>query len=115
MSNLQLATLLPTQVIVRGENHIVSYHVHQVGGNNFNWSGYTPVAKLVVGSVSVTGTSAVVSQGGGTATATFTAAQTATLPANSWGTLILYADPSANSENLHIANVYVRTSFEAIP
>jgi hypothetical protein len=56
-----------------------------------------------------------VSQAGGTATATFTAAQTATLPANSWGTLILYADPSANAENLHIANVYVRTSFEAIP
>jgi hypothetical protein len=115
MSNLQLGTLLPTQVIVLGENHIVSYHVHQVGGNNFNWSGYTPVAKLVVGSVSVTGTSAVVTPGAGTATATFTAAQTATLPANSWGTLILYADPSANAENLHIANVYVRTSFEAIP
>jgi hypothetical protein len=115
MSNLQLAALLPTQVIVRGENHTVSYHVHVVGGSNFNWSGYTPVAKLVVGSVSVTGTSAVVNQAGGTATATFTAAQTATLPANSWGTLIMYADPSANAENLHIANVYVRTSFEAIP
>jgi len=115
MPNLQLATLLPTQVIVRVENHEVSYHVHQQNGANFNWSGYTPVAKLVVGTVSVTGTSAVVSQGGGTATATFTAAQTATLPANSWGTLILYADPSANAENLHIANLYVRTSFEAIP
>jgi hypothetical protein len=114
MPNLQLAALLPTQVIVRGENHEVAYNVHVVGGSNFNWSGYTPVAKLVVGSVSVTGTSAVVS-GAGSATATFTAAQTATLPANSWGTLILYADPSANAENLHIANVYVRTSFEAIP
>ncbi|NBW15282.1 MAG: hypothetical protein EBR82_45540, partial [Caulobacteraceae bacterium] len=76
MPNLQLAALLPTQVIVRGENHQVAYHVHEVGGNNFNWSGYTPVAKLVVGSVSVTGTSAVVNQAGGTATATFTAAQT---------------------------------------
>ena len=82
---------------------------------NFNWSGYSPVARLTVGSVSVTATSSVVSQGGGTATATFSATQTAALPQNAWGTLVLYADPTANSENLHVANVFVRTSFEAIP
>ena len=116
MANLKLASLLPTQFIVRGEQHKVSYHVHNADTNvNFNWSGYSPVARLTVGSVTVTGTSAVVSQGGGTASATFSAAQTATLPQNAWGTLVLYADPTADSENLHVANVFVRTSFEAIP
>lgn len=116
MPNLKLAALLPTQFIVRGEEHLVSYHVHNADtGQNFNWSGYSPVARLTVGSVTVTGTSAVVSQGGGTASATFSAAQTATLPQNQWGTLVLYADPATGSENLHVANVFVRTSFEALP
>lgn len=115
MPNLELATLLPTQYIVRGENHVVAFHAHEDGGNNFNWTGYSPVGQLRVGTVTVTGTGAVVSAGGGTATITFTAAQTATLPQNQWGTLVLYADPATGSENLHIANVFVRTSFEAIP
>lgn len=115
MPNLELAALLPTQYIVQGENHVVSFHVHEDGGNNFNWTGYSPVGQLRVGTVTVTGTGAVVSAGGGTATITFTAAQTATLPQNQWGTLVLYADPATGSENLHIANVFVRTSFEAIP
>ena len=115
MPNLKLGSLLPTQFIVRGEQHVVSYNVHDADTNqNFNWSGYSPVARLTVGSVTVTATSSVVS-GSGNASATFSAAQTATLPQNAWGTLVLYADPTANSENLHVANVFVRTSFEAIP
>lgn len=116
MPNLQLAAILPTQVIVPGENHVVSFHVHDAdSGQNFNWSGYTPVAKITIGSTTVSGTCAVVSQGGGTATATFTAAQTASLPYPAWGALVIYADPTANSENLGIAVVDVRTEYKAIP
>lgn len=116
MPNLTTAALIPDQVITPGENHEVAFHVHDAdSGQNFNWSGYTPVAKITVGSVTVTGTCAVVSQGGGTATATFTAAQTATLPYPAWGALVIYADPTANSENLGIAVVNVRTDYKAIP
>jgi hypothetical protein len=115
MPNLAPATIIPDQVITPGENHVVSFHVHNADGNNFNWSGYTPVAKITVGSVTVTGTCTVVSQGGGTATATFTAAQTASLPYPAWGALVIYADPTADSENLGIAVVNVRTDYKAIP
>jgi hypothetical protein len=118
--NLELATTILPQVIVPGERFIIDFHVHYVDGNNFHWttaSGgpYTPVATLTVGSVSITATSTVVSAAGGTATSTFTAAQTATLPSNSWGMAVLYADPSTGSENLHVASIQCRTTAEVIP
>lgn len=116
MPNLTTATVIPDQVITPGENHVVSIHVHDADtGQNFNWTGYTPEAKIVVGTVTINGTCAVVNHAGGTATATFTAAQTATLPYPSWGSLVIWADPTAGSENLGIAVVLVRTESKAIP
>jgi hypothetical protein len=117
MPNLDLATPLPEQVIVRGENHEVSFHVHNADtGQNFNWSGYTPRAVITVGSASISAASfSVISQAGGTAQVIFTASQTGAITKASWGSLILYADPTANSENLHIATVPVRFTAEAIP
>ena len=115
MPNLQLATPILTQVIVRGENHVVSIHAHEVGGTNFNWSGYTPKAKISVGSTNLTCTGSVISQGGGTASFTFTAAQTGGISKASWGELVIWADPTADSEDLHIATVPVQFTAEAIP
>lgn len=115
MPNLQLATPLLTQVIVRGENHFVSIHVHEDGGNNFNWSGYTPKAKISVGLSNLTCTGSVISQAGGTASFTFTAAQTGGIASASWGELVMWADPTVGGEDLHIATVPVQFTAEAIP
>jgi hypothetical protein len=115
--NLGLATQLPTQVIVRGENHLVAFHVHDAdSGQNFNWTGYTPRAVISVGTTSLSAaTFTVISAGGGTAEVTWTASQTGSITKASYGTLVLYADPTANSENLHIATIPVLFTAEAIP
>lgn len=115
MSNLQLATYIGSQTITPGSVFVLDIHAHVDDGNNFNWSGYTPTAKLKVGSVTISVTGTVVSQGGGTATFSWNATQTATLPASSWGTIVLYADPVIGSQNLRIAEVDVRTNSEVIP
>jgi hypothetical protein len=57
----------------------------------------------------------VVNHAGGTAEVIWTAAQTATLPTASWGSIVIYADPTSGSENLHIATIFMRTTAEAIP
>lgn len=113
MSNLQLATYIGMQVITPGSAFTLEFHVHEIDGTNFHWSGYTPKARLTVGSVavSVTGTVA----GGGIATCSWTAAQTATLGSNAWGTITLFADPTATTENLFIADIDVQTNAEVIP
>jgi hypothetical protein len=113
--NLTLATPIPSITVVPGEVLEIDFHVHEVGGNNFNWTGYTPKAKLTVADKSVTVTGSVVSAGGGTATTSFTATQTATLAGPSWGEVVLYADPTAGSENLHIATIALRVTSEVIP
>jgi hypothetical protein len=41
--------------------------------------------------------------------------QTLTLPANAWGTIVLYADPTSGSENRHIATIFARITAESIP
>ena len=115
MPNLQLATYIGMQVITPGSTFTLDFHVHQEGGNNFNWSGYTPKARLTVGSVAVSVTGTVVSAGGGTATCSWTSAQTATLGNNAWGTITLFADPTATAENLFIADIDVQTNAEVIP
>ena len=117
--NLSLATTILPQVIVPGEKYEIDFHVH-VDGTNFHWTNatggpYSPVSKMTVGSVTLTATSTVVSAGGGTAESVFSAAQTATLPSNSWGTIVLYADPTGSSENLHVASIQCRTTAEVIP
>lgn len=115
MSSLHLATFIGLQVITPGSAFSVDFHVHDSDGQNFNWSGFTPKARITVGSVSVNVTGTVISAGGGTATCSWTAAQTATLQRGSWGNITLYADPSASSENLHIADIGVQTNSEVIP
>ena len=114
MANLTLVTPIPPQVICKGEVFAVSMHVHD-DGSNFNWSGFTPTGKITVGTVTITVTGTVVSQAGGTATVSWTAAQTLTLDANSWGTIVLYADPTSGSENRHIATIFARITAESIP
>ena len=114
MANLTLVTPIPPQVICKGEVFAVSMHVHD-DGSNFNWTGFTPVGKITVGTVTVQGTGTVVSAGGGTATVSWTAAQTLTVDANAWGTIVLYADPTSGSENRHIATIFARITAEAIP
>jgi hypothetical protein len=113
--NLTLATPILPQTIVPGEVFEIDFHVHEVGGSNFNWTGYTPKCKITVGSVTVNKTGTVVSAGGGTATVSLAATDTDDLPANSWGEAILYADPITGSENLHIATIFLRTTKEVIP
>jgi hypothetical protein len=115
MPNLKLASYIGTQTFAPGSAFTLGFHVHEDDGNNFNWTGYTPKARLTVGSVSVNVTGTVVSAVGGTATCSWTAAQTATLARSAWGTITLYADPTATSENLHIADINVQTNSEVIP
>jgi hypothetical protein len=116
MANLTLGTPIPPQVICKGEVFAVSMHVHDDGAN-FHWTnaGFTPKGYLTVGTVTVQGTGAVVNAGGGTATVSWTAAQTLTVDANSWGTIVLYADPTSGSENRHIATIFARITAESIP
>ena len=117
MANLTLVTPIPPQTVVPGEVFAVSMHVHD-DGSNFNWTNFTPVGKITVGTVTITGAATVNNAAGGTATIAWTAAAvtgTAALPANSWGTIVLYADPTSGSENRHIATIFARITAEAIP
>jgi hypothetical protein len=116
MANLTLVTPIPPQVICKGEVFAVSMHVHDDGAN-FHWTtaGFTPKGFITVGTVKLEGTGVVVNAGGGTATVSWTAAQTLTVDANSWGTIVLYADPTSGSENRHIATIFARITAEAIP
>ena len=116
MANLTLVTPIPPQVICKGEVFSISMHVHDDGAN-FHWTnaGFLPVGKITVGTVTITGAGSVVNAGGGTATVAWTAAQTLTVDANSWGTIVLYADPTSGSENRHIATIFARITAEAIP
>jgi hypothetical protein len=115
MANLQLHTYIGMQVITPGSAFTLNFHVHQSDGNNFNWTGYTPKARLTVGSVSISVTGTVVTAGAGTATCSWTATQTATLGSNAWGTITLFADPTATTENLFIADIDVQINAEVIP
>jgi len=116
MANLTLVTPIPPQVICKGEVFAISMHVHD-DGSNLHWTnaGFTPKGYLTVGTVTLQGTGAVVNAGGGTATVSWTAAQTLTVDANAWGTIVLYADPTSGSENRHIATIFARITAEAIP
>jgi hypothetical protein len=116
MANLTLVTPIPPQVICKGEVFAVSMHVH-ADGANLHWttSGLTPKGYITVGTVKLEGTGSVVNAGGGTATVSWTAEQTLTVDANAWGTIVLYADPTANDENRHIATIFARITAEAIP
>ena len=114
MANLTLVTPIPPQVICKGEVFAISMHVHDDGAN-FNWTGFSPVGKITVGTLTITGAGTVNNQAGGTATFAWTAAQTLTLDANAWGTIVLYADPTSGSENRHIATIFARITAEAIP
>jgi len=116
MANLTLVTPIPPQVICKGEVFAISMHVHD-DGSNLHWttSGLTPKGYITVGTVTLQGTGAVVNAGGGTATVSWTAAQTLTVDANAWGTIVLYADPTSGSENRHIATIFARITAEAIP
>ena len=117
MANLTLVTPNPPQVICKGEVFAVSMHVHD-DGVNFNWTGFTPVGKITVGTVTITGSGSVINAAGGTASVSWTAADvtgTTALPANSWGTIVLYADPTSGSENRHIATIFARITAESIP
>lgn len=116
MANLTLVTPIPPQVICKGEVFTIAMHVHD-DGSNFNWSTtFTPVGKITVGTITIAATTAtVINAAGGTATVAWTAAQTLTLDANSWGTIVLYADPTSGSENRHIATIFARITAESIP
>jgi len=116
MANLTLVTPIPPQVICKGEVFAISMHVHD-DGSNLHWTnaGFTPKGYLTVGTVTLQGTGAVVNAGGGTATVSWTAAQTLTVDANAWGTIVLYADPTSGSENRHIATIFARITAESIP
>ena len=117
MANLTLVTPIPPQVICRGEVFAISMHVHDDGAN-FHWTnaGFTPKGYLTVGTVKLESTTnTVVNAGGGTATVAWTAAQTLTVDANAWGTIVLYADPTSGSENRHIATIFARITAESIP
>lgn len=115
MANLTLVTPIPPQTVVPGEVFAVSMHVHD-DGSNFNWSTtFLPVGKITVGTVTITGAGSVTNAAGGTATVAWTAALTSTLPVNSWGTIVLYADPTSGSENRHIATIFARITAESIP
>ena len=120
MANLTLVTPIPPQVICKGEVFSISMHVHDDGAN-FHWTnaGFTPKAYITVGTVKLESTTnTVVNASGGTATVAWTAAAvtgTAALPANSWGTIVIYADPTSGSENRHIATIFARITAESIP
>lgn len=115
MPNLEFANPELDQVLTCGSTFAIAFHAHEVGGSNFNWTGYTPKAKLTVGTVSITVTGTVISQAGGTASVEWTSAQTATLPDNAWGSVQVWADADASTTNLAIGTINVRTTYGAIP
>lgn len=114
-NNLKLASGIAPQVMVPGEVYELALHVYNWAGQNFSWTGYTPKMRMDVGNVSTTFAGTVISASGGTAGFSITSAQTATFSANAWGRIVLYADPNAGSENLHIATIDLRTTNEVIP
>lgn len=115
MPNLLFANPELDQVLTCGSTFTVRFHVHEENGNNFNWTGYTPKAKLTVGTVSLTISGTVISAGGGTATVEWTSAQTATLPDNAWGTVHVWADDDSSTTNLAIGTINIRTTYGSIP
>lgn len=115
MANLEFATAIPQQTITPGSAFTLDIHAHEIGGNNFNWTGYTPKAILLARGTTITVSGTVVSAGGGTATFTWTAEQTATLSTARWGGILCYADPTAGTQNLVIGGVSFRTAETVIP
>lgn len=115
MPNLTFANPELDQVLTCGSTFTIAFHAHEEGGTNFNWTGYTPKAKLTVGTVSITVTGTVISAGGGTASVEWTSAQTATLADNAWGSVQIWADADASTTNLAIGTINVRTTYGAIP
>jgi hypothetical protein len=111
MANLTLVTPIPPQVICKGEVFAISMQVH-ADGVNFDWTGFAAAGKITVGTATIAGTGSV---SGVTAKVSWTAAQTLTVDANSWGTIVLYADPNIGSENRHIATIFARITAESIP
>ena len=114
MPNLRFATDILPQMVTPGSSFVLDIHAHDASANNFNWSGYTPKAVLMCRGVTINCTGTVVSQGGGTAAFTWTAAQTATLDNARNGHILCYADPTANAENLYIGVVDIATNAEEI-
>jgi len=114
MANLSLTTPILPQRITPGSQFELSFHVHE-SGQNFNWSGYTPKARIDIGTTFtsvVTGT--VTNQGGGTATITLT--RTVTLDfdtfVGSFGEMTLFAE-SASTKRV-IAVIPFQISVEVI-
>lgn len=112
MANLEFANPELPQVITCGSTFDLAFQAQQVGGTAFSWTGYTPKARLTVGSVSITVSGSVV---GAAVTASWTSAQTGTLPDNAWGSITVWADADASTTNIAIGTVMVRTTFGAIP
>ena len=116
MSNLELSKQIPCQYVTPGTSFDLKAIAQYDDGTAFSWSGKAAKARLTVGSVSVltNGTVSVV-DGLSIVLYTWTAEQTSTLPANSWGRAVLYADPAVNTQNLFIAVVDIQTNAEVIP
>jgi len=98
MANLSLATPILPQRITPGSQFELPFHVHE-SGQNFNWSGYTPKARIDVttsytNSI-VTGT--VTNQAGGTALITLTRAFTLDWDTfvGSFGEMTLFAESAS--------------------
>ena len=97
MANLSLATPILPQRITPGSQFELPFHAHE-NGQNFNWSGYTPKARIDIGTTFtsvVSGT--VTNQAGGTALITLT--RTVTLDwdtlKGSFGEMTLFAESAS--------------------
>jgi len=115
VSNLKLSKQIPCQVVTPGSYFTLQAVAQYDDGTAFTWGSNSAKARLTVGSVSVLVTGSVSGADGiSTVTYTWGAEQTSTLPANSWGRVVIYADPPQSVQNLFIGVVDIQTNAEVI-
>lgn len=113
---LSAATTPPDLVIVPGEAWAWDFAVKNDSGTAFNLTGYTVKVRIdIANDIDDVVSASTTSASTGLASVVITAATTSLWPTNSWGRMVIYADPSSGSENLHIYTVNLRTTAEAIP
>lgn len=115
MSQVRIKEPIVGLMVVPGCAHTLTVDCVKPDGTAFDLTGYSIKAKVQIGLVEETITGTIVSAAGGTSTVTLANANTTDYPTATNGTITLYADPSAGSENLHISTVLFRTANEVVP
>lgn len=116
MPNVRIETPIVGLEVWPGELHFLTVYVRNADtGGTFNCTGYTLKAKWTLGSLTGNLTGTFVNANNGHGTVTTPSATTATWPQGAWGTMTVYLDDNASTENLHICDFDFRTATKVIP